>query len=215
MHVGAGALLLCKELAAHIGLVVAAWAAVEAELTKLLSSMLAGDNEVGVAMYLSLRNERTQREALEAAARTTLRGDWLLCFLAIQWLANTAYKARNDIAHSSWGWSEELPDALLLIPHSVGSRQMAAARKRSVVVKMGQNPAAMATFPLIQVYRAKDFNLISASCYTLCNHLFQFMFALQDKDDLRLQKLCSEPDLREVVDRFRKAQPSIAQGKTQ
>jgi hypothetical protein len=72
-RVPANALSERLELAALIGECIAVWSRVEAQLAILLSSIMKTETGIAAAVFLSIRNSRAQREALDAAAQVARR----------------------------------------------------------------------------------------------------------------------------------------------
>jgi hypothetical protein len=66
-------------------------------------------------MYLSLTSGAARRSALNAAAQAVLTGVDLHLFNEITKASRATEKERNDFAHGLWGYSDDLPDSLLLV----------------------------------------------------------------------------------------------------
>jgi hypothetical protein len=76
---------------------------------------LRTDAKIALSMYLDIENRTAQFRMLEAAARASLPQnhlDVLDCVLAI---VRSVMKERDKLAHWNWGWTMDLPEALLLI----------------------------------------------------------------------------------------------------
>lgn len=101
------------KLAECVGRIAINWSGVEIELALLLGSMLGVENPASVAVFLSLRNHRAQRDALNAAAEKTLAPDIALFFDAILKIHKRLDGQRNDVIHCIWGTSESTPDGIV------------------------------------------------------------------------------------------------------
>jgi len=98
------------ELAKLVTSIFALWASIEHSLSLLLTSVLGADAEPAIAIFATLRGERPQLDALEAAAKAA-RFD---VFRAAISMTDSVRRARNHLAHWIWGTCKQLPDALLL-----------------------------------------------------------------------------------------------------
>jgi hypothetical protein len=81
----------------------------------ILSAVMKSDSDAAMAVFLSIRNSRVQREALAAAAQVTLVGRDLEIFSAISNVFQSLESQRNDLIHGAYALSDDLPDALLWI----------------------------------------------------------------------------------------------------
>ncbi len=102
-----------SEVAQWVGRIAINWSGVELQLSLALGSMLGVESEAAVAVFLSLRNHRAQRDALKAAGWKTLsEGDWEV-FEALLHVHSELDKQRNDVIHGVWGRSEKTPDGII------------------------------------------------------------------------------------------------------
>lgn len=102
-----------SEVAQWVGRIAINWSGVELQLALTLGSMLGVESEAAVAVFLSLRNHRAQRDALKAAGRKTLNDDDWRVFEAILDVHSELDKQRNDVVHGVWGRSEKTPDGII------------------------------------------------------------------------------------------------------
>lgn len=161
-------------------------------------------------MYMALTSTAAQRDVVNAAAKSVLKGDDLDLFSCVLQLASRAISARNNIAHGIWGVSPDIPDALLLIPPSI------------VLESHGKTEAGL-TYPLdmsaIQVYKKLDFEEVITRISLARNNLELFWMALATNEpaqwrDQSRQRLCNEPDVQRELSRIakgRKSSPSTPQ----
>lgn len=99
--------------------VLAEWSILESFLLGLFTQMLGENPRPAAAIYGALTSDTSKRAALRAVAKVALRNQQEKdVFEAILDLYKTCAKHRNKIAHWIWGWSKELPDAVLLMDPS-------------------------------------------------------------------------------------------------
>jgi hypothetical protein len=101
------------KVAELVGRIVINWSGVELQLSLALGSLLGVESAAAVAVFLSLRNQRAQRDALRAASEKTLTGDLKEIFSAILKIHEELDKQRNDVVHCVWGRSEATPDGII------------------------------------------------------------------------------------------------------
>ena len=101
------------QLAQIIGRITINWSGVDLQMSLLLGSLLGVENEAGVAVFLSLRNHRAQRDALSAAAERRLDAKLKRGFDALMAIHRRLDKQRNDVVHAIWGTAEKAPDGII------------------------------------------------------------------------------------------------------
>src|SRR5829696_3925986 len=101
------------ELAALVGRCIALWTEVELQMALILAAVLKANTAGAVAVFLALKNVRTRRDVLEAAAKATLSGEALKIFGAFLTYHRSVETQRNDLAHGIFGVAEAIPDAIL------------------------------------------------------------------------------------------------------
>ena len=94
--------------------VIAEWSILENFMSGLFVTMLGANPGPAIAIYSALTSAAAQRDALRAVASNVMSPDELDVFDAILSLFTSAAKDRNKIAHWIWGYSTDLPDAVLL-----------------------------------------------------------------------------------------------------
>ena len=75
--------------------------------------MLGVESEAAVAVFLSLRNHRAQRDALKAAACKALNHSDQDLFTTILDVHSQLDKQRNDVVQGAWGRSEKTPGGII------------------------------------------------------------------------------------------------------
>jgi hypothetical protein len=98
-----------------VGECIAVWSYVDNEMATLLGQLLGLNSEAALEVFLSLRKSSSQREALAAAARHTLKDDKLLAFEALMVIYRSLEAQRNDLAHGCFGYSADDADLLFWI----------------------------------------------------------------------------------------------------
>jgi hypothetical protein len=101
------------EVAQWVGRIAINWSGVELQLALALGSMLGVQSDAAVALFLSLRNHRAQRDGLKAAGRKALSEDDWGVFEALLDIHGELDKQRNDVVHGVWGRSEQTPDGII------------------------------------------------------------------------------------------------------
>jgi hypothetical protein len=101
------------KVAELVGRIAINWSGVELHLSLALGSLLGVESAAAVAVFLSLRNQRAQRDAIRAASEKTLTGDLKDLFAAILKAHEELDKQRNDVIHCVWGRSEATPDGII------------------------------------------------------------------------------------------------------
>jgi hypothetical protein len=101
------------QLAQLVGRITVNWSGVDLQMSLLLGSLLGVENEAAVAVFLSLRNHRAQRDALSAAAERRLDGKLKQGFDALIAIHSRLDKQRNDVVHAVWGRAEKTPDGIV------------------------------------------------------------------------------------------------------
>jgi hypothetical protein len=100
-------------IAAAVGRCIMLWSYVEWQMAMLLAAVMKADSEASIAIFLTLRNARVQRDVLIAAADMTLSEDNRETFDAIMLLYGGLQAQRADIAHGIFGHVEVDNDAII------------------------------------------------------------------------------------------------------
>lgn len=102
-----------RPLAALIGSCVSASSNLEVQLSLCLGSILGVDNSASVAVFVSLKNASSRREAIRAAAEYGLGDDDRLILEVLMKTYERLDGIRNDIVHGIWGEIEGISDIVL------------------------------------------------------------------------------------------------------
>lgn len=104
--------------AALVGRIVTSWADIEIQCARLLAELMGANIPAAAAVFGSIRNSRSQHDALRAAAETVLDKKDLLLFNAYIKRKETLEKERNDLAHGCFGVSVSIPDHIVWVAQS-------------------------------------------------------------------------------------------------
>lgn len=110
---GADMIERLPRVAELVGRIAINWSGVDLQLSLTLGSLIGVENAAAVAVFLALRQHRTQREALQAAAEKTITGVLKDVFEAILCIHRRLDRQRNDVVHGIWGRAEATPDGII------------------------------------------------------------------------------------------------------
>jgi len=104
------------KVAVTIAEYIAEWANIETMMGIFVALLLDTDAKAMLAMYSALNNRTAQLRMIEAAAESKLTPDHNDIMGALMHsFVRPAMKQRDKLAHWCWGYSTELPEALLLM----------------------------------------------------------------------------------------------------
>lgn len=104
--------------AALTGRIVTSWADIEIQSARLLAELMGTNIPAAAAVFGSLRNSRSQHDALRAAAEAVLNKKDLHLFNAYIKRKEALEKERNDLAHGCFGVSLSIPDHIVWVAQS-------------------------------------------------------------------------------------------------
>jgi hypothetical protein len=95
---------------------LSSWSKVEMSLLRVFVQLMGGAESLSASIYSSLETQTAKNAAISAAAKHALRDRPVEHQLlrAVISIAKTNQKFRNKLAHWVWGYSPQVPDALLL-----------------------------------------------------------------------------------------------------
>lgn len=167
------------ELCAQIVQTIADWARLDAVVGTVFSRLMGAESEKGAAIYGALISVNSQDAALDALAQMMLNQDGLDIFLAIKSISKSPRDQRNQMAHGIWGYCDELPDAILLLPPKAMTKFVERVDDYYDFVREGGKPVRGPEPDLSQifVYRAADFKFVRKQIADATNswHLFRIM----------------------------------------
>ena len=102
-------------LAAKVAQCISEFSNIETMLPVVLAFLLSADAETAIAMFGSLENRAAQLRLLNTAAEKILDEDHFDCWtVLLAKFIKPVMNERDRFAHWAWGYSPDLPDALLL-----------------------------------------------------------------------------------------------------
>jgi hypothetical protein len=107
---GLGHIKAKPKIAEAIGRCIMSWSYVDWQMAILLAGLMKANSEASVAIFLTLRNARAQRDVLIAAAGMTLTAADKEIFDAIMLLYGSLQSQRADIAHGIFGHATGIDD---------------------------------------------------------------------------------------------------------
>lgn len=110
---GADMIERLPRVAELVGRIAINWSGVDLQLALMLGSLLGVESAAAVAVFLALRQHRTQRDVLRAAAEKTIGGELKDIFEAILSIHSRLDKQRNDVIHCVWGRADATPDGII------------------------------------------------------------------------------------------------------
>ena len=168
------------ELALLVAEVISTWSNVEVFMMRLFVDLMGGPEELAATVFLALEIQSAKSAAINAAAEEKLSVENKALLSAILAVVKSHQKTRDKLAHWVWGYSDQIPDGLLLT-----------------------NPKdTMRPFPadLIYVWKETDFKAAISANERLAG--YGSMFRLMLSQDPRLyDALCAAPEIRERLDR--------------
>lgn len=177
-------LLLRPDFATVIGQCVALWTQTEVQMGYLLSAIMHSNTEAAVAVFMSIRNSKAQRDAMTAAAEATLTGDNFDLFGAILNFYRSVETQRNDLAHGIFGHCDENSEVIVWIDPKHQTQlvvKLLAALKRAEKVEdvdLSDDAMNRATY----VYRLKDIKSVLEDIQDVYNAVFKFAAYLREPE---------------------------------
>jgi hypothetical protein len=187
---------------ALVGRIVTSWANLEVESACLLAELMGTNIPAAAAVFGALRNSRTQHDALIAAAQVTLDAQDLELFEAHEARKATLEKERNDLAHGCFGISVSIPDHIIwaaqvdYLMFSATKSDYEEFRRKIYVYELGT--LERIAQEMDELYQQLGFfrGYLSARHDGIGGQSFRI---------LRYRELCSQPHIRQTLDRIRTA----------
>ena len=123
-------------VAALVMQLIAEWSEVELQRSRLLTVLL-GNSEAALDMYLALTSSVAQKAALRAVLASSVSPDELSLFERIMKFAAPIESDRNEYAHWLWGTSDQIDDGLLCMSPAYRIRHMA---QNEAAIARGERP---------------------------------------------------------------------------
>jgi hypothetical protein len=186
------------KLASMVAHCIAQWSEVEVHLGALLAFILHANEKAAVAMYAGIENRAAQLRLIDSAAEASLPSEhYAVISVLLTSIVRPAIKERDRLAHWTWGYSDQLPEALLLSePESTLIGLMEALRRQR---GFGSTDAPT-SFNKIYVVRENDLTGILKRSQTAKDHIRLAMGSVWDLNtqptrDALLQQLSNVPEI--------------------
>lgn len=147
---------------------IASWSNVEASMMQIFVELAGGSAAAATAIYLAFENASAKTTVIETLARRNLPTDERSILTAMLKIAKSQQSERDKLAHWLWGYSEELPDALIL----VDPRELAKHRETQ--------EALISLRSKYYVYTESDFSKQKAANDRLRGYAQTLLFILRD-----------------------------------
>jgi hypothetical protein len=190
---GARALSRRPQLAVLAAEAIGSWSEVESFMLRLFVRLLGGDAAIAGRIYLALEIQSAKNIAIVEAVNAVPDVKLQNVIRAAIAIAKTRQKARDKLAHHTWGFSDDLPEGLLLI-----------GPKAFVVEGSGIDE--------IFVYREKDFLDIIEANERLSRYFQQLIWIIGSHpvsaDGQLFAQLSSQPEIAERLRRLEERSPT-------
>ena len=190
------------------------WSYVEVQMALVLSAIMKAQSEPAIAVFLSIRNSRAQRHAINAAAEVGLKGENLEVYRAISNVYKGLEAQRNDLVHGIFGFSEDIPDHVLWIDPKTHTNVFA---QRIAKLLTPDEISADALKKDIYVYRLADLTGLRDQIQELCMAALMFSTHLRRRPygavrpDQQFQQLCALPQIQQELSRLKTVQQNTAE----
>lgn len=202
IDISVNALDLMPQFVPQIMRVIAQWAHIDGDWATTFSLLLKSDISVGAAVYQAFNGLEARRVALFAAAEMAVP-EWQQIAMRAVWNSTKASRDQRDkFAHHVWGYSRDLPNALLLMRSNVVVDKNVSHRQRVEELPSGGGVIAPQDYDRSQifVYRKVDFDraVKEAECSARLVTLLYFAVGHHRNEQGRRQ-LLSEPQFQQFV----------------
>jgi hypothetical protein len=103
------------QLGVLIAYAIASWAYVEASLANFLTLLLGSNAAPTIAVFMNSKMASQQIIDVRAAAKAVLSDSDFSLANAVFNLASQSAEQRNALAHSLWGYSDDVPDGIIAV----------------------------------------------------------------------------------------------------
>lgn len=192
-------------IAALIAEIIGRWSSIEQSLGILLASILRASPVAAMEMYLAIRNQRAQKDALDGAAEAELSSQYYQLYKAIRVLVRSCEKERDAFAHRTFGFLRDDPYAVLLgnprdlLKRHAGFMDWLHAPREGDKYESKRKPLKV-EFPML--YRQDELLQIIKRMSRTQKHLAEFIRCIDPADstaDRRYQSLCAQSDIAAIL----------------
>jgi hypothetical protein len=203
------------KMAEAVGRCIMLFSYVDWQMALVLAAVMKADSEASVAIFLTLRNARAQRDVLIAASEMTLFDREKEAFDAILSVYGSLQAQRADIAHGIFGLAPEAEDEAAWIETKDLSKHWLDNfhRQGTLLSELGLGPDEKEQREqerLVQhssVYKVTDLARLARDIKELWEASFYFYMHLRYRRDQseseEFQKLCSVPQIARELSRMR------------
>jgi hypothetical protein len=151
-------MLARPDLGARIAMVTSQWAIIENDLATAFALLLLNEEEAAFSIFIKLIDRNLREAAFLAVLERKSPELCKPCSEAFRCIRKRSGE-RNDIAHGMWGYSDEYPDAIILVDQPSLSRHMFHGFNKPVggLIQDGRNLAKTIGF---QSYTDSDFKQV-------------------------------------------------------
>jgi BarA-like signal transduction histidine kinase len=191
------------KVAAKIAECIAAWAEIETTLGVFLAFLLHTNANAVIAMYSSVENRSSQLRMIDSAAKAQLPAHHYDVFSVLMTVSvRPAMKERDKLAHWSWGYADELVDALLITEPS----DKIVGHHRAVQIDH-PDPAIPASFSVIFVVTEADLTRMADRFRKARDNLLALMGSVWSQNTPQqraecLRTLSNEPEIQAGLTRL-------------
>lgn len=196
------------QLAILVSRAIAGWSEAEGQMGYLLVRMLGANAEPALAMFSALTSAPAQIAVVRAAAEAVLDSERMEMVNAVLAIASPLATQRHRLAHQIWGYSEDLPEALILADSKDISQFWMKLFNAARQYAAGKRPPET-DWPRdrLFVYRERDLTDIVAEMDELRDNFYQLSFLVEPGDPWRariLDYLNAKPRIQAALTRIRK-----------
>ncbi|WP_315738751.1 hypothetical protein [Bradyrhizobium sp. SZCCHNR1093] len=183
---------------------IAEWSEIESLLGLFLAMLLHANQKAVLAIWSGLENRSAQLRTISSAARATLTEDHFHVVEAIMKIdIRSSMKYRDKLAHWSWGYSDQLEDALLIrepadkltnMTHFVNLQQSSQVLSRDIPIN----------FDTIYVITQSDLDRALTKLDTVQQRLLTLHGTIWERNDTKvradlLNQLKEIPEIRAAI----------------
>jgi hypothetical protein len=203
------------KMAEAVGRCIMLFSYVDWQMALVLAAIMKAESEASIAIFLSLRNARAQRDVLIAASEMTLFDKNKGAFDATLTLYGSLQAQRADIAHgifglapeieheAAWIQTKDLSKHWLDVFHRPGNLLSDLGLKRDEKEQREQEQLMQRS----SVYKVADLDQLERDIKGLWEASFHFYVHLRygptQSDSEAFQKLCSVPQIAQELARMR------------
>jgi hypothetical protein len=196
------------QIAEAVGRCLMTWSYVDWQMAILLAALMKANSEASVAIFLTLRNARAQRDVLVAAADMTLTGSNKETFDAIMLLYGGLQSQRADIAHGIFGSIAGNEEVMPWIETKNLSKDWIEKFYKPTLTDAPQPPDdKIAQKQYSYIYKLSDLERFESEITQLWGVVFSFAVYLQYPDSSSasetLRSQCSWPQMVQALSQVR------------